>query len=68
MITLERCPHCEGIGTLWSVDQCNTVYAVCLSCGCRTGDFKTAEEAAEVWNKRVVRMVSVERIIRGLHR
>lgn len=50
---LRKCPVCpDGIGTLWSVDQCNSVYAVCMNCGMRTRDYHTAEEAITVWNTR----------------
>lgn len=66
MTVIEKCPHCEGLGTIWSDNGCDTVYAVCLSCGCRTKEFKTTEEAAEAWNKRVVKLVSVSKIISGL--
>ena len=50
--TLLPCPFCGGIGTLWSIDQCDTVYAVCQDCGARTVDYKHAEEAIAAWNRR----------------
>jgi hypothetical protein len=42
----------RGIGTLWSIDQCDTVYAVCRDCGARTVDYKHVEEAIAAWNRR----------------
>ena len=68
MVTIDRCPHCEGIGTLWSTDAGKTVYAVCMSCGTRTKDCSTPQEAAELWNRRVARIVSIEKIFSGLSR
>lgn len=63
MVLLNRCPHCGGIATLWSVDCCNTVYAVCTTCGTRTKDCHTTEDAADIWNKRFVQLVNVEQTI-----
>jgi Lar family restriction alleviation protein len=59
--TLLPCPFCGGIGTLWSIDQCDTVYAVCQDCGARTVDYKHAEEAIAAWNRRV----DVAPVVRG---
>lgn len=52
MTKLKPCPFCGGIGTLWSIDQCDTVYAVCQDCGARTVDYKHAGQAITVWNRR----------------
>ena len=52
MTTLKPCPFCGGIGTLWSIDQCDTAYAVCQDCGARTVDYKHAEKAIAAWNRR----------------
>lgn len=52
MNEIKKCAHCGGFGTLWSVDQCNTVYAVCINCGIRTIDYATAEQAIAAWNRR----------------
>ncbi len=49
---LKSCPFCGGVGTLWSVDQCQTVYAVCQKCGTRTIDYRLANEAIAAWNRR----------------
>ena len=46
------CPFCGGIGTLWSIDKCDTVYAVCQDCGTRTVDYKYAATAIAAWNRR----------------
>ena len=40
MIELKPCPFCGGVGTLWSIDRCETAYAVCQDCGIRTIDYK----------------------------
>lgn len=49
---LKPCPFCGGVGTLHSIDMCNTVYAVCMMCGNRTMDYKHSENAIEAWNRR----------------
>ncbi len=51
-IELKPCPFCGGIGTLWSIDECKTVYAVCMNCGIRTIDYKHSSEAITAWNTR----------------
>ena len=50
--TLLPCPFCGGAGTLWSVTQCESVYAVCQDCGTRTIDYKYAATAIAAWNRR----------------
>ncbi len=50
--TLRPCPFCGGVGTLWSVTQCESVYAVCQDCGTRTIDYKYAATAIAAWNRR----------------
>ena len=52
MAELKPCPFCGGDGTLWSIDQCQSVYAVCQNCGMRTIDYKHAKEAIAAWNRR----------------
>lgn len=49
---LKNCPFCNGTATLHSTDMCETIYAVCMNCGCRTIDYKHAQEAIEKWNRR----------------
>ena len=52
MDELLSCPFCGGVGTLHSIDMCETVYAVCMNCGVRTIDCKHSEQAIEQWNTR----------------
>ena len=52
MAELLPCPFCGGVGTLHSIDMCETVYAVCMNCGVRTTDYKHAEQAINKWNTR----------------
>lgn len=50
---LKPCPFCGGVGTLHSLDMCETLYAVCMKCGARTRLFDTGKEAIENWNRRL---------------
>ena len=49
---IDKCPFCGGVGILWSVTQCESVYVVCQDCGTRTIDCKHAATAIAVWNRR----------------
>ena len=57
--TLLPCPFCGGAGTLWSVTQCESVYAVCQDCGTRTIDYKYAATAIAAWNSRTGKDINV---------
>lgn len=63
MAMLQKCPHCGGLGTLWSSDYGKTVYAVCISCGTRTKDCSTSQEASEIWNERVAKVADLEKVL-----
>ena len=53
MEKLKSCPFCGGEAEL---REAAVVYFVlCHGCSMRTVPYKTAEEAAEVWNRRVKR-------------
>ena len=52
MSELKPCPFCGNIGSFWSIDQCQTLYATCIFCGARTVDCDTPEEAIAAWNRR----------------
>lgn len=60
MSELKPCPFCGNIGSFWSTDQCQTLYATCIFCGVRTVDCDTPEEAITAWNTRPNNWVSVE--------
>lgn len=62
MAMLQKCPHCGGLGTLWSSDGGKTVYAVCISCGTRTKDCLTPQEASDIWNERVIKTVNFQKV------
>lgn len=62
MAVLNRCPHCDGLGTLWSENGLKTVYAVCMSCGARTKDCISAKEAVKIWNKRATKSVNITKL------
>jgi hypothetical protein len=50
--TLLPCPFCGNMGSFWSTDQCQTLYATCIFCGARTVDCDTPEEVIAAWNSR----------------
>jgi Lar family restriction alleviation protein len=54
MNELKPCPFCGNIGSFWSTDQCQTLYATCIFCGARTVDCDTPEEAISAWNRRAI--------------
>lgn len=49
---LKHCPFCGGVGALHSVDMCETIYAACMNCGCRTMDYEHAEQVIKAWKRR----------------
>ena len=46
------CPLCKCVGTLHSVNNFGSIYAVCQSCGTMTRGYKDASEAIKRWNTR----------------
>lgn len=46
------CPLCKCVGTLHSVNNFGSIYAVCQSCGTMTRGYKDASEAIKRWNIR----------------
>ena len=46
------CPSCKGVGTLHSVNNLGSIYAVCQSCGLMTRGYKNARSAINRWNTR----------------
>ena len=44
---------------MWSTNQLQRVYAVCLSCGNRTIDYQRIEEAIAAWNRRAANDINV---------
>lgn len=48
------CPLCKGVGTLHSVNNFGSIYAVCQSCGLMTRGYKNARSAIKRWNTRPV--------------
>lgn len=56
-VKLLNCPFCDGAGKLYinKESRFGDKYAViCLSCGSRTADLITPEEAIGVWNTRKI--------------
>jgi Lar family restriction alleviation protein len=52
MTELKPCSFCGGVGALWSISECKTVYAICMKCGTQTIEYKSAEQAVAAWNRR----------------
>ncbi len=48
MNELQLCPACGGVATL--TNGFRGVFAVCVACGYKTPDYKSAETAIRVWN------------------
>lgn len=46
------CPCCGKVGTLHSIDNCETMYAVCPACDLMTRAYRGHEKARLAWNTR----------------
>lgn len=58
-IELKPCPHC-GNERVWVEDieirGMSRYYAICMSCGAKSGNEETPENATKKWNARTERM------------
>ena len=57
-ITLDNCPFCKSEAAMETIGSDNDMFFVACSnssiCGCGTRIMTTVDEAASVWNKRIL--------------